>query len=52
MQTYATMDVKLHPVKPEEVLDLALHYQLSAYDADTGNSVLNRDRHTRRQRAH
>jgi predicted nucleic acid-binding protein len=27
------MDIKLHAVKPQEVLDLALRYQLSAYDA-------------------
>ena len=33
MQTYATMDIKLHAVKPQEVLVLALRYQLSAYDA-------------------
>jgi predicted nucleic acid-binding protein len=33
MQTYATMDIKLHPVKPDEVLALAIRYQLSAYDA-------------------
>ncbi|MEI8031462.1 MAG: type II toxin-antitoxin system VapC family toxin [Comamonadaceae bacterium] len=33
MQTYATMDIKLHAVKPQEVLALALRYQLSAYDA-------------------
>jgi predicted nucleic acid-binding protein len=33
MQSYATMDIKLHAVKPQEVLALALRYQLSAYDA-------------------
>lgn len=33
MQTYATMDIKLHAVKPQGVLALALRYQLSAYDA-------------------
>ena len=33
MQTYATMDIKLHAVKPQEVLALAIRYQLSAYDA-------------------
>ena len=33
MQHYATMDIKLHPVKPDAVLILAIRYQLSAYDA-------------------
>ena len=33
MQNYATMDIKLHAVKPQEVLALAIRYQLSAYDA-------------------
>jgi predicted nucleic acid-binding protein len=27
------MDIKLHAVKPQEVLALAIRYQLSAYDA-------------------
>ena len=33
MLQFATMDVELHDVKAQEVVALALRYQLSAYDA-------------------
>ena len=33
LQQYAEMDIELHQIDPAGTLDLALRYQLSAYDA-------------------
>ena len=33
LAAFAQLDIALHEVQPEQVLDLAVRYQLSAYDA-------------------